>query len=77
MAYDMRRPAPKPGYYCHYQHGASGPCNNYAYYIYGLGHQPKMIAVRNMRSCRSAGLYTKPHMRPEWQAARSVISQQS
>jgi hypothetical protein len=28
----------EPGYYYHYKHDASGEVNNYAYYIYGVGH---------------------------------------
>jgi hypothetical protein len=27
-----------PGYYYHYKHDPNGPLNNYAYYIYGVGH---------------------------------------
>ena len=38
----LRHPAPKnlpkPGYYYHFKHDPSGPLNNYAYYIYGVGH---------------------------------------
>src|SRR3954454_6436608 len=29
---------PEPGYYYHFKHDPSGPLNNYAYYIYGVGH---------------------------------------
>src|SRR6266480_2905229 len=29
---------PEPGYYYHYKHDPNGPLNNYAYYIYGIGH---------------------------------------
>lgn len=29
---------PEPGYYYHYKHNLDGPVNNYAYYIYGVGH---------------------------------------
>ena len=29
---------PEPGYYYHYKHDPEGPINNYAYYIYGIGH---------------------------------------
>ncbi len=29
---------PEPGYYYHYKHDPQGPINNYAYYIYGVGH---------------------------------------
>src|SRR5437762_14237388 len=40
MAYDIPPPArrPEPGYYYHYKHDPKGPLNNYAYYIYGVGH---------------------------------------
>lgn len=29
---------PVPGFYYHYKHDPSGPVNNYAYYICGVGH---------------------------------------
>ena len=29
---------PGAGYYYHYKHDPNGPLNNYAYYIYGVGH---------------------------------------
>jgi hypothetical protein len=29
---------PEPGYYYHFKHDPDGPLNNYAYYIYGVGH---------------------------------------
>lgn len=40
MAYDVPPPEnrPEPGYYYHYKHDPAGPLNNYAYYIYGIGH---------------------------------------
>jgi hypothetical protein len=40
MAYDIPSPRklPKPGYYYHFKHDPDGPMNNYAYYIYGVGH---------------------------------------
>lgn len=40
MAYDAPPPAelPEPGYYYHFKHDPAGPVNNYAYYIYGVGH---------------------------------------
>ena len=40
MAYDIPPPKelPKPGYYYHFKHDPEGPLNNYAYYIYGVGH---------------------------------------
>jgi hypothetical protein len=40
MGYDMPPPdqRPEPGYYYHFKHDPEGPLNNYAYYIYGVGH---------------------------------------
>jgi hypothetical protein len=40
MAYDIPPPKhlPEPGYYYHFKHDPKGPINNYAYYIYGVGH---------------------------------------
>src|SRR4029078_11631317 len=40
MAYDVPPPEkrPGPGYYYHFKHDPAGPLNNYAYYIYGVGH---------------------------------------
>jgi hypothetical protein len=40
MAYDTPPPEKRPeaGYYYHYKHDPNGPLNNYAYYIYGVGH---------------------------------------
>jgi hypothetical protein len=40
MAQDSPPPnnRPEPGYYYHYKHNPEGPVNNYAYYIYGVGH---------------------------------------
>ena len=40
MAYDVPPPPllPEPGFYYHFKHDAAGPVNNYAYYIYGVGH---------------------------------------
>ena len=40
MAYDIPPPEkrPEPGFYYHYKHDPDGPLNNYAYYIYGVGH---------------------------------------
>lgn len=40
MTYAIPHPdkRPKPGYYYHYKHDPNGPINNYAYYIYGVGH---------------------------------------
>jgi hypothetical protein len=40
MAYDIPPPKnlPEPGFYYHFKHDPAGPVNNYAYYIYGVGH---------------------------------------
>ena len=40
MAYEIAPPKalPEPGYYYHFKHDPNGPVNNYAYYIYGVGH---------------------------------------
>jgi hypothetical protein len=40
MAYDAPPPKklPERGYYYHFKHDPDGPLNNYAYYIYGVGH---------------------------------------
>ena len=40
MAYDVPPPEhlPEPGYYYHFKHDPDGALNNYAYYIYGVGH---------------------------------------
>jgi hypothetical protein len=40
LAYDIPPPTkrPEPGYYYHFKHDPDGSLNNYAYYIYGVGH---------------------------------------
>lgn len=40
MPYDVPPPEKRPsqGYYYHYKHDPGGAVNNYAYYIYGVGH---------------------------------------
>jgi hypothetical protein len=40
MTYDLPPPKklPESGYYYHFKHDPDGPLNNYAYYIYGVGH---------------------------------------
>ena len=58
MAYNVPPPKnrPEPGYYYHYKHDPNGPLNNYAYYIYGIGHprsarildEAKLAKVRSM-----------------------------
>jgi hypothetical protein len=47
MAYDIPPPArlPEPGYYYHFKHDPDGPLNNYAYYIYGVGHHTRLIPL--------------------------------
>ena len=34
----MPKKVPIAGYYYHYKHDTAGAVNNYAYYIYGVGH---------------------------------------
>jgi hypothetical protein len=36
--YHSPKTLPEPGYYYHFKHDPNGPLNNYAYYIYGVGH---------------------------------------
>src|SRR6202030_4172939 len=62
MAYDVPPPeqCPEPGYYYHYKHDPNGPLNNYAYYIYGVGHHTEDDCRPEMRSCRCTGLYMRP-----------------
>jgi len=64
MAYDIPPPKrlPQPGYYYHFKHDPAGPVNNYAYYIYGVGHHTKTIAEPKMHSCKSTGHYTRRRM---------------
>jgi hypothetical protein len=40
MGYDVQPPEnlPQPGFYYHFKHDPDGAVNNYAYYIYGVGH---------------------------------------
>jgi hypothetical protein len=40
MEYESGMPqqVPESGYYYHYKHKADGAVNNYAYFIYGIGH---------------------------------------
>ena len=40
MTYDIPPPQqlPESGYYYHFKHDPHGSVNNYAYYIYGVGH---------------------------------------
>src|SRR5437764_12637575 len=41
MAYDIPPPdqRPEPGYYYHFKHDPAVTLNNYAYFIYGVGHR--------------------------------------
>jgi hypothetical protein len=59
MAYDIPPPEklPEPGYYYHFKHDPDGPLNNYAYYIYGVGHHTE-------NDCRpeDVGFYTSVSM---------------
>ena len=72
MAYDIPPPRalPEPGYYYHFKHDPDGPVNNYAYYIYGVGHHTEdgcrpedafMQVYRplyeNSYACRHGGLF--------------------
>jgi len=52
MAYDVPPPKelPQPGYYYHFKRDPHGPVNNYAYYIYGVGHHTE-------DGCRSADAF--------------------
>jgi hypothetical protein len=52
MPYDIPPPSkrPEPGYYYHFKHDPVGPLNNYAYYIYGVGHHTE-------EDCRSADAF--------------------
>lgn len=43
---------PKPGYYYHYKHDASGSVNNYAYYIDAIGHHTE-------ENCRPEDQYSQ------------------
>jgi hypothetical protein len=68
MTYDIPPPEnlPEPGVYYHFKHDPDGPVNNYAYYIYGVGHHTE-------DDCRTedafiqvyTGHYTRRHSLPE------------
>jgi len=62
MAYYVPPPdnRPEPGYYYHYKH-PNGPLNNYAYYIYGVGHHTE-------DDCRSEDAFMQVY-RPLYEAA--------
>jgi hypothetical protein len=72
MAYDTPPPAelPELGYYYHFKHDPDGPLNNYAYYIYGVGHhtegdcraedafmQVSRPLYEEAYACRNGGLF--------------------
>lgn len=63
MAYDDPPPAelPEPGYYYHFKHDPAGPVNNYAYYIYGVGHHTE-------GDCRAEDAFMQVY-RPLYEAA--------
>jgi hypothetical protein len=37
MSHPMPKKVPEPGFYYHYKHDPSGPVNNYAYEVMGIG----------------------------------------
>lgn len=59
---------PEPGYYYHYKHDPSGEVNNYAYYIYGVGHhteedcRPEDTLMLVYRPLYEAYVYKNGHM---------------
>jgi hypothetical protein len=63
MAYDIPPPKklPEPGYYYHFKHDPDGPVNNYAYYIYGVGHHTE-------ENCRSEDAFMQVY-RPLYEEA--------
>jgi hypothetical protein len=66
MAYDIPPPKelPEPGYYYHFKHDPAGPVNNYAYYIYGVGHHTE-------GNCRPEDAFMQVY-RPLYEAAYAV-----
>ena len=63
MAYDIPPPRelPEPGYYYHFKHNPDGPVDNYAYYIYGVGHHTE-------DNCRTEDAFMQVY-RPLYEAA--------
>ena len=63
MPYDIPPPGklPEPGYYYHFKHDPAGPLNNYAYYIYGVGHHTE-------DDCRSEDAFMQVY-RPLYEGA--------
>jgi hypothetical protein len=66
VAYDLSPPEqrPKPGYYYHFKHDPNGAINNYAYYIYGVGHHTE-------DDCRPEDAFMQVY-RPLYEAAYAV-----
>jgi hypothetical protein len=64
MAYDIPPPEelPEPGYYYHFKHDPDGPLNNYAYYIYGVGHHTENDCRTEDAFMQVTGRYTGGHM---------------
>jgi hypothetical protein len=70
MAYENALPKqmPAPGYYYHYKHDPAGPVENYAYYIYGVGHhteddcRPEDSNLLNYRPLYDAFVYKNGKM---------------
>jgi hypothetical protein len=60
MAYDIPPPEelPEPGYYYHFKHDPDGPLNNYAYYIYGVGHHTENDCRTEDAFMQVTGRYT-------------------
>jgi hypothetical protein len=76
MTYDIPPPKklPEPGYYYHFKHDPDGPLNNYAYYIYGVGHHTEDDwADQKMLSCKCTDRYTNRHM-PTGMAGSSIYA---
>ena len=66
MAYDTAPPKelPQPGYYYHFKHDPNGKVNNYAYYIYGVGHHTE-------GDCREADAFMQVY-RPLYEDSYAV-----
>jgi hypothetical protein len=63
MVYEVPPPKdrPEPGFYYHYKHDPKGPLNNYAYFIYGVGHHTE-------DDCRPADAFMQVY-RPLYETA--------
>ena len=66
MTYETSPPKqrPKPGYYYHFKHDPDGPIDNYAYYIYGVGHHTE-------DDCRADDAFMQIY-RPLYESAYAV-----